>query len=147
MAMRWYSVSVLSNYEKKVAESIRHQAEQEGLVETIEQVLVPTEEVIEMRRGKKVQMERRFMPGYVLVRMDMEVARILQEVEEGAERPRPLIHFEVGENVNVNDGPFEGFAGMVEDVDEENARLKVTVSIFGRATPVELEFAQVTKQT
>jgi len=160
MAMRWYSVSVLSNYEKKVAESIGHQVAQEGLEAEIEQVL-----------------ERRFMPGYVLVRMDMtdrayhlvnntnrvtgflgpqgkptplrdaEVNRILKEVEEGAERPRPLIHFQVGENVNVNEGPFEGFAGMVEDVDEENARLKVTVSIFGRATPVELEFGQVTKQT
>lgn len=177
MAMRWYSVSVLSNFEKKVAESIRHQAEQEGLDDQIEQVLVPTEDVVEMRRGKKVQTERRFMPGYVLVRMEMsdkayhlinntnrvtgflgpqgkpsplrdsEVAGILNQVEEGAERPRPLIHFDVGENVNVTDGPFEGFAGMVEEVDDENARLKVTVSIFGRATPVELEYTQVAKQT
>jgi len=177
MAMRWYSVSVLSNFEKKVAESIRHQAAQEGLEDVIEQVLVPTEEVVEMRRNKKVQTERRFMPGYVLIRMDMsdkayhlvnntnrvtgflgpqgkpsplrdrEVAAILNQVEEGAERPRPLIHFEVGENVNVTDGPFDGFSGMVEEVDEENSRLKVTVSIFGRATPVELEYTQVTKQT
>jgi len=177
MAMRWYSVSVLSNYEKKVAESIRDQVEQEDLGEIIEQVLVPTEEVIEMRKGKKVQTERRFMPGYVLVRMDMtdkayhlvnntnrvtgflgpqgkpsplkdaEVNYILNQVEEGVERPRPMITFEVGENVNVTDGPFEGFAGSVEEVDDENARLKVTVSIFGRATPVELEFAQVSKQT
>ncbi len=177
MAMRWYSVSVLSNFEKKVAESIRHQAIQEGLEDQIEQVLVPTEEVVEMRRNKKVQTERRFMPGYVLIRMEMsdkayhlvnstnrvtgflgpqgkpsplrdrEVAAILNQVEEGAERPRPLIHFDVGENVNVTDGPFEGFSGMVEEVDDENARLKVTVSIFGRATPVELEYTQVAKQT
>ncbi len=177
MAMRWYSVSVLSNFEKKIAESIRERSEQEGLSEVIESVLVPTEEVIEVRRGKKVTAERRFMPGYVLIRMDMtdqayhlvtstprvtgflgpqgrpmpmkdsEVNYILNQVEEGLERPRPMISFEVGEQVNVTDGPFEGFAGMVEDVDEENARLKVTVSIFGRATPVELEYTQVAKLT
>ncbi len=177
MAKRWYSVAVLSNFEKKVAESIREAAEQNDLMDDIEQVLVPTEEVIEVRRGKKVQTEKRFMPGYVLVRMEMsdpayhlvkntnrvtgflgpqgkpipmrdeEVARILNQVEEGAERPRSLISFDVGEQVNVTDGPFEGFAGMVEDVDQDNARLKVTVSIFGRATPVELEFTQVAKQT
>ncbi len=177
MAMRWYSVSVLSNFEKKVAESIREAAVQNGLEDEIEQVLVPTEEVVEVRRGKKVQTEKRFMPGYVLVRMeltdrayhlvkdtnrvtgflgpqgkpvpmrDAEVARILNQVEEGLERPRSLITFETGEQVNVTDGPFEGFAGMVEEVDDENARLKVTVSIFGRATPVELEFTQVSKQT
>ena len=175
--MRWYSVSVLSNFEKRVAESIRTQVVQEGLEETIEEVLVPTEEVIEVRRGKKVQTERRFMPGYVLVRMDLtdkayhlinntnrvtgflgskgkpmplkdaEVNQILNKVEEGAERPRPMIHFDVGEEVKVTDGPFEGFMGSVEEVDDENARLKVTVSIFGRATPVELEFTQVAKQT
>jgi len=154
----------------------RERAEQEGLSDVIESVLVPTEEVIEVRRGKKVTAERRFMPGYVLIRMDMtdqayhlvtstqrvtgflgpqgrpmpmkdsEVNYILNQVEEGLERPRPMISFEVGEQVNVTDGPFEGFAGMVEDVDEENARLKVTVSIFGRATPVELEYTQVSKQ-
>ena len=177
MAMRWYSVSVLSNYEKKVAEGIRHQAEQEGLTEEIEQVLVPTEEVVEMRRGKKVQMERRFMPGYVLVRMEMsdqgyhlinsinrvtgflgpqgrpmpmrdaEVNAILNRVQEGEDAPRTLIHFEVGEKVKVNDGPFEDFDGTVEEVDDDNQRLKVSVSIFGRETPVELEFTQVTKQS
>ena len=175
--MRWYSVSVLSNFEKRVAESIRDQGAQEGLDDLIEQVLVPTEEVIEVRKGKKVATERRFMPGYVLVRMEMtdkayhlvnntnrvtgflgpqgkpsplkdsEVNFILNQVEEGVERPRPLISFDVGEQVNVTDGPFEGFAGSVEEVDEDNARLKVTVSIFGRATPVELEFTQVAKQT
>lgn len=176
MALRWYSVSVLSNFEKKVAEAIQEAVEKQGLDEEIEQVLVPTEEVVEVRRGRKVQTERRFMPGYVLVRMEMtdqayhlikntnrvtgflgpqgkpvpmrdaEVARILNQVEEGAERPRSLITFDVGEQVSVTDGPFEGFAGMVEEVDDDNARLKVTVSIFGRATPVELEFTQVAKQ-
>ncbi len=177
MAARWYAVSVLSNYEKKVAESIREAVVQQGLEDEILQVLVPTEEVIEVRRGKKVQAERRFMPGYVLVQMDMsdrayhlinstnrvtgflgpqgrpvpmrdaEVGAIINQVEEGAERPRSLISFDVGEQVSVTDGPFEGFTGMVEDVDEAHSRLKVTVSIFGRATPVELEFSQVTKQT
>ena len=176
MAKRWYSVSVLSNFEKKVAESIRESVAQNGLEEEIEEVLVPTEEVTEVRKGKKVQVEKRFMPGYVLVKMEMtdrayhlvndtnrvtgflgpqgkptpmrdrEIAHLLNQVEEGIERPRPLISFDVGEQVNVTDGPFEGFAGMVEDVDEDNARLKVSVSIFGRATPVELEYAQVAKQ-
>ncbi|MEM9138654.1 MAG: transcription termination/antitermination protein NusG [Pseudomonadota bacterium] len=177
MAKRWYSVSVLSNFEKKVAESIKESVVQHGLEEEIEDVMVPTEEVTELRRGKRVQVEKRFMPGYVLVKMDLtdqayhlinntnrvtgflgpqgkptplrdaEVSRILNQVEEGVERPRPLITFDIGEQVNVTDGPFEGFAGLVEDVDDENARLKVSVSIFGRATPVELEYAQVAKQT
>ena len=175
MAKRWYSVSVLSNFEKKIAEQIKHAVEEAGLEEDIEEVLVPTEEVIEVRRGKKVTAERRFMPGYVLVRMEMtdqgyhlinsinrvtgflgpqgrpmamrddEVNQILNRVEEGQEAPRSLITFDIGENVNVTDGPFEGFSGSVEEVDDDNNRLKVTVSIFGRATPVELEFTQVTK--
>ena len=177
MAKRWYSVSVLSNYEKKVAEQIKELVAQEGLEDQIEEVLVPTEEVIEVRKGKKVTAERRFMPGYILIRMDMtehgyhlvsnvnrvtgflgqpgkpspmrdkEVNAILNQVEEGAENPRSTIVFEIGEQVNVTDGPFEGFAGMVEDVDDGNQRLKVTVSIFGRETPVELEYMQVSKQT
>ena len=176
MAKRWYSVSVLSNYEKKIAEQIRHDVAAAGLEDEIEEVLVPTEEVIEVRRGKKVTAERRFMPGYVLVRMEMtdkgyhlinsinrvtgflgpqgkpmpmkddEVNAILNRVEEGQDAPRTLIHFETGEKVSVSDGPFEGFDGMVEEVDEDNQRLKVTVSIFGRATPVELEFTQVAKR-
>ena len=176
MAKRWYSVSVLSNFEKKIAEQIRQSAEEQGLQDQIEEVLVPTEEVIEVRRGKKVTTERRFMPGYVLVRMEMsdqgyhlissinrvtgflgpqgrpmpmrdaEVQAILGRVAEGEEAPKLMISFEVGEKVKVNDGPFEGFDGMVEEVDEENQRLKVTVSIFGRETPVELEFLQVSKQ-
>lgn len=177
MAMRWYSVSVLSNFEKKVAESIKERALQNNLNDDIEQVLVPTEEVVEIRRGKKVQAERKFMPGYVLIRMDMsdesyhlvkntnrvsgflgpqgnpmplpdaEVARILNQVEEGLEKPRSLISFDIGDQINVVDGPFEGFSGNVEEVDEANSRLKVSVSIFGRATPVELEFTQVNRQT
>ncbi|RYH11519.1 transcription termination/antitermination protein NusG [Tropicimonas sp. IMCC6043] len=177
MAKRWYSVSVLSNFEKKIAEQIRHDVAQAGLEEEIDEVLVPTEEVIEVRRGKKVTAERRFMPGYVLVHMEMtdkgyhlinsinrvtgflgpqgrpmpmrdaEVNQILNRVEEGAEAPRSLISYEIGETVSVTDGPFEGFSGMVEDVDEDNNRLKVMVSIFGRATPVELEFAQVSKES
>ena len=177
MAKRWYSVSVLSNFEKKIAEQIRTAVAEAGLEEEIEEVLVPTEEVIEVRRGKKVTSERRFMPGYVLVRMEMtnrgyhlinsinrvtgflgpqgkpmpmrdeEVNQILNRVQEGEAAPRTLIRFEVGEQVKVTDGPFEGFTGLVEDVDEDAARLKVMVSIFGRATPVELEFAQVTKGT
>ncbi len=176
MAKRWYSVSVLSNFEKKIAETIRTTAEEQGLEDQIDEVLVPTEEVIEVRRGKKVTAERRFMPGYVLVHMEMsdegyhlinsinrvtgflgpqgrpmpmrdaEVQQILGRVEEGAEAPKLLISFEIGEKVKVNDGPFEDFDGTVEEVDDENQRLKVTVSIFGRATPVELEYTQVTKQ-
>lgn len=175
MAKRWYSVSVLSNFEKKIAEQIRTTVAEKGLQDEIVEVLVPTEEVIEVRRGKKVTSERRFMPGYVLVRMEMtshgyhlinsinrvtgflgpqgkpmpmrdeEVNQILNRVEETENAPRNLIRFDIGEQVQVTDGPFEGFSGMVEDVDEAHNRLKVTVSIFGRATPVELEFTQVTK--
>jgi len=176
MAKRWYSVSVLSNFEKKIAEQIRTSVVDQGLEDQIDEVLVPTEEVIEVRRGKKVTTERRFMPGYVLVHMEMsdqgyhlvnsinrvtgflgpqgrpmpmrdaEVEAILGRVAEGEDAPRTLIHFEIGEKVKVADGPFEDFDGMVEEVDEDNQRLKVTVSIFGRETPVELEFTQVNKQ-
>ena len=175
MAKRWYTVHVLSNFEKKVAEAIKDGARQAGIEDQVEDVLVPTEEVVELRRGKKVQTERRFMPGYVLVKMEMtdeahqlvmntnrvtgflgpmgkpsplreaEVARLLNQVEVGLERPRPAITFEIGEQVKVTDGPFESFTGMVEEVDEGTSRLKVMVSIFGRATPVELEYAQVQK--
>ncbi|MBM3611619.1 MAG: transcription termination/antitermination protein NusG [Alphaproteobacteria bacterium] len=175
MAKRWYSVSVLSNFEKKVAEQIQKSVAEAGLQDEIEEVLVPTEEVLEVRRGKKVTSERRFMPGYVLVRMEMsnrgyhlissinrvtgflgpqgkpmpmrddEVNAILNRVAEGEVAPRNLIRFDIGERVKVTDGPFEGFDGMVEGVDEGASRLKVSVSIFGRATPVELEFTQVSK--
>ena len=175
MAKRWYSVSVLSNFEKKVAEQIKTAVAEANLGDEIDEVLVPTEEVIEVRRGKKVTSERRFMPGYVLVRMEMtdrgyhlinsinrvtgflgpqgrpmpmrdaEVNQILNRVEEGEAAPRTLIFYDIGEKVRVTDGPFEGFDGMVEEVDEGTQRLKVAVSIFGRATPVELEFTQVSK--
>ncbi len=175
MAMRWYIVHAYSNFEKKVAESIKEQAVQNGLEDLFDQVLVPTEEVVEMRRGRKVTSERRFFPGYVLVRMEMtdqafhliketpkvtgflgsdnkpmpisnaEADRILNQVQEGVDRPKPTIQFEVGEQVKVSDGPFASFNGLVEEVDEERARLKVAVSIFGRATPVELEYEQVEK--
>ncbi len=177
MAMRWYIVHAYSNFEKKVAESIKEQAAQNGLEDLFDQVLVPTEEVVEMRRGRKVSSERRFFPGYVLVRMEMtdqafhliketpkvtgflgsdnkpmpisnaEADRIINQVQEGVDRPKPTIQFEIGEQVKVSDGPFASFNGLVEEVDEERARLKVAVSIFGRATPVELEYEQVEKIT
>lgn len=175
MAKRWYSVSVLSNFEKKVAEQIKTAVAEANLGEEIDEVLVPTEEVIEVRRGKKVTSERRIMPGYVLVHMEMsnrgyhlissinrvtgflgpqgkpmpmrdaEVNETLRRATETQEAPRNLIRFDIGEKVKVTDGPFDGFDGMVEEVDEAHNRLKVSVSIFGRATPVELEFTQVTK--
>jgi transcriptional antiterminator NusG len=175
MTKRWYIVHAYSNFENKVAESIKEQASQKGLSDLFEEVLVPTEEVVELRRGKKVASARRFFPGYVLVKMEMtdqayhlikntpkvtgflgsdnkpvpiteaEASRILHQVQEGIERPRPSIQFEVGEQVRVADGPFASFNGLVEEVDEERSRLKVAVSIFGRATPVELEYGQVEK--
>lgn len=175
MTKRWYIVHAYSNFEKKVAESIREKAESNGLEDLFEEILVPTEKVVEVRRGRKVDAERKFFPGYVLVKMDMtdeayhlikntprvtgflgsdnrpmpisesEAQRILHQVQEGVDRPKPSISFEVGEQVRVSDGPFASFNGLVEEVDEERARVKVAVSIFGRATPVELEYAQVEK--
>ncbi len=175
MALRWYVIHAYSGFEQKVASSIEEQAEQAGMGEMFEQVLVPVEEVVEMRRGARVSAERKFFPGYILVKMEMtdeswhlvkntpkvtgflgssgrpspisnaEAERILHQVQEGIERPKPSILFEIGEQVRVCDGPFNSFSGTVEDVDEERARLKVTVSIFGRATPVELEYSQIEK--
>ena len=177
MTHRWYVVHAYSGFESKVASSIREQAEKKGLADEISQVMVPTEEVVEVRRGAKVQTERKFFPGYVLVKMDLnddtwhlikntakvtgflggggrgkpvpisesEAGRILKQVQEGVERPKPAVCFEIGEQVKVADGPFASFNGTVEDVDEERARLKVAVSIFGRSTPVELDYAQVEK--
>jgi len=175
MASQWYVIHVYSGFERKVAQSIEEQARQAGMTDRIEQVLVPTEEVVEMRRGAKINAERKFFPGYVLVKMEMtdeswhlvkntpkvtgflggrgrptpiseaEAQRIMHQVQEGIERPKPSVVFEVGEQVRVCDGPFTLFNGLVEEVDEERARLKVAVSIFGRATPVELEYSQVEK--
>ncbi|MGB3718440.1 MAG: transcription termination/antitermination protein NusG [Proteobacteria bacterium] len=175
MAKRWYIVHAYTNFERKVADAIRERARQAGLEHLIEDIVVPTEEVTEVRRGRKVLAERKFLPGYVLVKMELtdqvfhlirntpkvtgflgaenkpmpisddEAARILHQVREGVERPKPSVTFEVGEQVRVADGPFASFSGSVEEVDEERARLKVAVSIFGRPTPVELEFGQVEK--
>ena len=175
MAKQWYIVHVYSGFEKKVASSVKEQALQAGLEDLIDEVLVPAEEVVEMRRGSKIKSERKFFPGSVLAHLDMtdetwhlvkntpkvtgflgsggkpvaisdaDAERVLHEVKEGVERPKPSVTFEVGETVRVCDGPFTSFNGMVEEVDEEKARLKVSVSIFGRATPVELEYSQVEK--
>ena len=176
MAMRWYVIHVYSGFEKKVASSIREQAEQKNLADKFEEILVPTEEVVEVKRGAKVNAERKFFPGYVLIKMDLtdetwhlvkntakvtgflggrgvrpspiseaEASRIMRQVQEGIERPKPSITFEIGEQVRVSDGPFTSFNGVVEEVDEEKSRIKVAVSIFGRATPVELEYSQVEK--
>ena len=176
MAMRWYIVHAYSNFENKVAQSLKDQADQRGLSEKFEEILVPTEKVVEVRRGRKVDTERKFFPGYVLVKCEMtdevyhlikntpkvtgflgadkakpmpipdhEAERIKGQVAEGVERPKPSVHFEIGETVRVSDGPFASFNGVVEEVDESRSRVKVAVSIFGRATPVELEYAQVEK--
>jgi len=175
MAKRWYIVHTYSNFEKKVAESLKEQAVQKHLQDSFEQVLVPTEEVVEIRRGRRIKSERRFFPGYVLAKIeltdevfhlikntpkvtgflgsglkpvpisDAEANRILNQVAEGVEKPKAMIHFEVGEQVRVADGPFASFNGQIEEVDEERSRLKVAVSIFGRPTPVELEYGQVEK--
>lgn len=175
MAAKWYVLHVYSGFESKVAQSIREQAVQQDMAEKIEEVLVPTEEVVEMRRGAKINAERKFFPGYVLIKMDMtneswhlvkntpkvtgflggqgkpspitqaEAEQIMRQVQEGIDRPKPSVVFEVGEQVRVSDGPFSSFNGLVEEIDEEKARLKVSVSIFGRSTPVELEYGQVEK--
>lgn len=177
MAAKWYIVQAHSNFEKRVKESLERESVEKGLGELFEEILVPTENVVEVRKGRKVESERKFFPGYVLVKMDLtdeayhlvkntpkvsgflgsankpmpvseaEVARIVGQIEEGAEVARPMISFEVGETLKVIDGPFQSFNGTVESVDEDNARLKVLINIFGQGTPVELNYTQVEKQT
>ncbi|MDI1281602.1 transcription termination/antitermination protein NusG [Brevundimonas sp.] len=174
---KWYIIHAYSNFEKKVSQHIQDQARQQGLTECFSEILVPTEEVVEIRRGRKINAERKFFPGYVLAKMEMtdeayhlvkntpkvtgflgaaggtkplpvserEVQNIIGQVEEGVERPKPTIRFDIGETVKVIDGPFASFEGQVESVDEDNARLRVAVSIFGRPTPVDLEYNQVEK--
>jgi transcription termination/antitermination protein NusG len=175
MAMRWYVLHVYSGFENKVAETIKDKARKKGLADKVEDIMVPKEEVVEVKRGQKINSERKVFPGYVLAKIDMnddvwhmikdtpkvtgflgasnkpapisekEAARLLQQLQEGVERPKSSITFDIGEEVKVAEGPFASFNGVVEEVDEEKGRLKVSVSIFGRATPVELEFGQVEK--
>lgn len=175
MAMRWYVLHVYSGFENKVAEAIKDKAKKKGLADKVEDIMVPKEEVVEVKRGQKINSERKVFPGYVLAKLDMnddvwhmikdtpkvtgflgasnkpapisekEAARLLQQLQEGVERPKSSISFDIGEEVKVAEGPFASFMGHVEEVDEEKGRLKVSVSIFGRATPVELEFSQVEK--
>jgi transcriptional antiterminator NusG len=175
MAKRWYVLHVYSGFEKKISQQIKEQAELKGLADAIGDIIVPTEEVTEVRRAQKVNTERKFFPGYVLIHMDMsddawhlvkdvpkvtgflgnkhkpspisdsEAERIMKQQREGTETRRPAVTFEIGEQVRVADGPFTSFNGVVEDVDEDKARVKVMVSIFGRPTPVDLEYAQVEK--
>ena len=175
MAKNWYVVHVYSGFEKKIAQQITEQAAQKGLADQFEAVLVPSENVVEVKRGRKINSEHKFFPGYVLVKMDLtddawhlvkntpkvtgflgsktrpspisqaEADRILKQSQEGVDRPRPAVLYEIGEQVRVSDGPFTSFNGTIEEVDEDKGRVKVSVSIFGRSTPVELEYSQVEK--
>ncbi|RKQ70706.1 transcription antitermination protein nusG [Litorimonas taeanensis] len=177
MAAKWYIVQAYSNFEKHVQRNIEREAEEKGLSHLFEEILVPTESVVEVRKGRKVESERKFFPGYVLVKCELtdavhnlvkntpkvtgflgsttkplpvseaEVARIVGKIQEGVDSPRPMINFDLGETVKVVDGPFQSFNGTVESVDEENARLKVLINIFGQGTPVELNYTQVEKQS
>lgn len=175
-AAKWYVLHVYSGFETKVSEAIREKAEKRGLGDKVEEILVPTEEVVEVKRGQRVNTERKFFPGYVLAKLDLddnvwhlikdtpkvsgflgaggnkpvpisdrEAQRIMNQVQEGIDRPRPSVVYDIGEEIKVTDGPFASFNGIVEEIDEEKAKLKVSVSIFGRATPVELEYSQVEK--
>ena len=175
MAAKWYIVQAYSNFEKRVKETLERDAAEKGLDHLFEEILVPTESIVEVRKGRKVESERKFFPGYVLVKVDLtdeayhlvkntpkvtgflgsalkpmpvsekEVARIVGQIQEGVDSPRPMISFDIGEIVKVVDGPFQSFNGSVESVDEENARLKVLINIFGQGTPVELNYTQVEK--
>ncbi|MBA1149083.1 transcription termination/antitermination protein NusG [Ectothiorhodospiraceae bacterium WFHF3C12] len=176
MAKRWYVVHAYSGFENQVKKSLEEHIKRAGMEDQFGEILVPTEEVVEIREGQKRRSERKFFPGYVLVQMEMtdetwhlvrgvprvmgfiggssdrpapiserEADQILNRVKEGAEKPRPKVLFEVGEVVRVTDGPFTDFNGVVEEVNYEKSRLRVAVLIFGRSTPVELEFGQVEK--
>jgi len=174
-AKRWYVLHVYSGFEAKVADAIREKAKKQGIDDMIEDIMVPKEEVIEIKRGKRENTERNVFPGYVLAKMEMsdeiwhlvkntpkvtgflgagnkpspisekEAERLITQLKEGIEKPRNAISYDIGEKVKVMEGPFATFEGLVEEIDEEKGRLKVSVSIFGRATPVELEFGQVEK--
>ena len=174
--LNWYILQVYSGNEKKIEKELLAQVEKKGLKDNISKILIPSEEVIEMKKGKKVSSERKFFPGYMLIQMIMddeiwhivkalpkvygflggkkgepipvsqnEIDSILDQMKDGLEKPKPSVSFEIGEQVRVSDGPFSSFNGMVEEVDEEKARLKVSVSIFGRSTPVNLDYSQVEK--
>ena len=175
MAKKWYVVHVFSGSEKKVCQSIEEQIISKDMGSFIEEVLVPTEEVVEIRRGAKIQKEKKFFPGYILIKMEMtdeswhfikaqskvtgflgakgkpiaisenEAKRLIDQISEGVDRPRSSVIYEIGEEVRVSDGPFQSFNGLVEEIDEDKSRLKVAVSIFGRSTPVDLEYSQVEK--
>lgn len=174
MAMRWYVLHVYSGFEKKVAESIKEQAEKKGWGNWVGEVLVPTETVVDVQKGKKVETERKFFPGYVLIQMEMnddtwhmikqtpkttgflggkkpvamtqkEAEHVMQQMQEGVEKPRSRVVYETGEQVRVIDGPFASFTGVIDEVDTEKTRMKVSVTIFGRPTSVDLDFAQVEK--
>lgn len=175
MAKRWYVLHVYSGFENKVSEAIQEKARKQGLEDMVEEIMVPTEEVVEVKRGQRVNAERKFFPGYVLAKLELtdqvwhmikdtpkvtgflgasnkpspisqkEAERLMQQIQEGVDRPRPSVTFDIGEEVKVADGPFASFNGTVEEVDEEKGKVKVSVSIFGRATPVELEYGQVEK--
>ena len=174
--LNWYILQVYSGNEKKIEKELLAQTEKKGLRDNISKILIPSEEVIEMKKGKKVSSERKFFPGYMLIQMIMddeiwhtvraipkvygflggkkgepipvsqaEIDSIFNQMKDGLDKPKPSVSFEIGEQVRVSDGPFSSFNGMVEEVDEEKARLKVSVSIFGRSTPVDLEYSQVEK--
>ena len=174
MAMRWYVLHVYSGFEKKVAESIKEQAEKKGWGNWVGEVLVPTETVVDVQKGKKVESERKFFPGYVLIQMEMnddtwhmikqtpkttgflggkkpvamtqkEAEHVMQQMQEGVEKTRSRVVYETGEQIRVIDGPFASFTGVIDEVDLEKTRMKVSVTIFGRPTSVDLDFAQVEK--
>lgn len=175
LAKRWYVLHVYSGFEGKVAEAIREKAKKQGLEDKLDDILVPTEQVTEIKRGQRVNTDRKVFPGYVLAKMEMtdevwhlvkntpkvtgflgggnkpvpvsekEAERLIEQLKEGGVKPKSTISFDIGEKVKVMEGPFASFEGLVEEVDEEKSRVKVSVSIFGRATPVELEYTQVEK--